>query len=545
MKQPDTKLDYITFLTGHANKRLLLLNCFAAAAYFAVITFGFRPGNHLLFYLLIGGEVFHLFQIFGYCYTVWSPAFKAPFDENFVKPVDIFITICGEPVDIVRNTALAALAMYYPAKVNIYLLNDGYVANKDNWREIELLAVDLGINCITRNKPGGAKAGNINNALQVSDSPLIAIFDADHVPHVDFLQQTMGYFTDPKMGFVQSPQYYKNQHQNFVTETAWRQQTLFFGPIMSGKNRLNSAFMCGTNMVISRPALLEAGGMCEFNIAEDFLTSLFIHSKGWNSIYVPKVLAEGLAPEDFLSYYKQQFRWTRGSLEVIFKYNPFLRRGLKMKQRLQYVISASYYLSGVVVLMDALLPIIYLFTGITAVHTSTMVLASVFLPYIFLNLYTLQKTSNFSYTYPAIAFSLSSFYLQIRAIAAIILGQKTKFAVTSKSEIKGNFLNLAIPQILYTGLAVIGLGLGLLREGLSASLLSNAAWAVLNVALFMPFIIAAAPKRKRRAQKRPAFPDKSQTPVGSQPALEAKDFLIANQTLINQKENEKSFNQSV
>lgn len=308
----------------------------------------------------------------------------------------------------------------------------------------------------------------------------------------------MGYFVDPKMGFVQTPQFYKNQNQNKITKIAWQQQTLFFGPIMSGKNRLNSAFMCGTNMAIRRSAIAQAGGMCEFNIAEDFLTSLFIHEKGWKSLYLPKVLAEGLAPEDFLSYYKQQFRWTRGSLEVIFKYNPFTRKGLRLSQKLQYVISASYYLSGVVVLIDAALPIIFLFSGITAIVTSTMTLAIVFIPYMFLNLYTLQKTANFTYAFEAISYSLSAFWLQISAIFAVLVNQKTSFAVTSKSQLEGNFLHLVIPQIIYIILALAGVVVALLREGTSASLLANLAWAIVNVIVFIPFIMAAAPKRTKK-----------------------------------------------
>lgn len=488
------------FLQNTASKTLLAVNALFAIAYFYIITFAFQHGNPVLFALLILGEVFHLFQILGYCYTVWNDKLDAKFKRGFDKPVDIFITVCGEPVEIVRETAEAVLKMRYPTKFEVYLLNDGRVAKKDNWREIEALAKELGINCITRTVPGGAKAGNINNALAQTKSPYFVVFDADHVPHTNFLTEVMGYFVDPKMGFVQTPQFYKNQDENVITKIAWQQQTLFFGPIMSGKNRLNSAFMCGTNMAIRRSAIQEAGGMCEFNIAEDFLTSLFIHEKGWKSVYVPKVLAEGLAPEDFLNYYKQQFRWTRGSLEVIFKYNPLFRKGLRLGQKLQYLISASYYLSGAVVLIDALLPIIFLFTGVTAIVTSTMTLALIFIPYIFLNLYTLQRTSNFTYSFEAIAFSISSFMIQIQAIIAVLTNQKTSFAVTSKSQVQGNFLRLAIPQIAYVSLAVIGIAVGLSREGISASLLANVAWIAVNVAVFLPFIYAAAPKKTPAVQ---------------------------------------------
>ncbi|MBC7581813.1 glycosyltransferase [Aeromicrobium sp.] len=497
----DNTPDRFSFLKGFTSKRLLTLNVVLATIYFLVLAFAFQPGNHLLFYGLIAGEVFHLLQLFGFCYTIWSDKVKQKFDAKFVAPVDIFITVCGEPVDIVRETAEAALAMDYPA-FNVYLLNDGYVAKRDNWREVEKLATQLGITCITRQVGGGAKAGNINNALRATKSPYIVVFDADHVPHADFLRKTMGYFTDKKIGFVQTPQFYKNQGVNAVTQAAWDQQALFFGPILRGKNRINSAFMCGTNMVLNRKALDEVGGMCEFNIAEDFLTSLFVHQKKWKSVYVPEVLAEGLAPEDFLSYYKQQYRWTRGSLEVIFKYNPLFRRGMSWAQRFQYLISASYFLSGFIVLFDALLPLLFLFTGITAVNTRTMTLAMIFIPYIFSSLYALQLSSNFTMSFRAISFSISSFMIQIRGVYAVLTNQKTVFAVTSKQQIQGNFLYLVTPHIAYIVLAVAGVVFGLFREGLSASLLANLAWVAVNVAFFVPFIMAAAPARTPRVKRR-------------------------------------------
>jgi len=485
------------FLRGEHNKKFLALNVMFAILYFVAITFFFEHGNIYLFVALIIGEVFHIWQIIGFSATTWNPVQDRRFDEKFDRAADVFITVAGEPVEIVEETVRAAKAMKYP-NFSIHILNDGFVAKKDNWQDIEKLAVRMGVNCITRRIPGGAKAGNLNNGLRQTTSPYVVVFDADHVPKPDFLKKTMGYFVDERMGFVQTPQFYKNQKVNTVAQTAWDQQSLFFGPIMKGKNRSNSVFMCGTNMVLSREALNEAGGMCEFNIAEDFLTSLFIHEKKWQSVYVDEVLAEGLAPEDFLSYYKQQFRWTRGSLEVIFRYNPLFRRGLSWKQKFQYLASASYYLSGSVVLIDALIPLVFLYSGVTAITTSSMTLALIFLPYIFLSLYLLQKTSNYSYTFRAISFSISSFYLQIHALIAVLRNQKTSFVVTSKSAIQGNFLYLAIPHMIYIALVVIGVALAVSREGVSNSLIANTAWAVVNIVAFIPFIMAAAPDVKSK-----------------------------------------------
>jgi cellulose synthase (UDP-forming) len=492
IENPDIKSRRPVISSSRVSRRLLSLNCLMAVVYFYVLAFGFRPSNHVLFYLLIIGEAFHLVQIFGYCFTIWNSRARYKFDYKFSRPVDVFITVCGEPVSIVRETVEAVLAMNYP-DFNVYILNDGFVAKKSNWKAIESLAKELKVNCITRTRPGGAKAGNINNGLSVTESPYFLIFDADHAPHVDFLSKTMGFFVDPRIGFVQTPQYYKNHGTNLVTQAAWSQQTIFFGPIMCGKNHLNSAFMCGTNMVLSRLAIEEAGGMCEFNIAEDFLTSLFVHEKGWKSIYVSEVLAEGLAPEDFLSYYKQQYRWARGSLEVIFKYNPMFRKGLSASQRLQYLISASYFLSGLVVVYDAVLPLIFLYFGAVAVNNSTMVLAIIFLPYIFLTFATLQLSNNFSLTFYAISFSLSCFYLQLKAIASVMFGKKASFSVTSKQQLKGNFAYMVAPQIIYVVLAIIGSVVGFVRDGLGPSYLANMTWVAVNVAIFVPFIKAASP----------------------------------------------------
>lgn len=173
-------------------KVLLVINILAALAYFGVISLLMPAGNIVLFALLILGEVFHVWQVVGYTLTIWNTEKMPKLFEHQYEPVDVFITVAGEPVEIVRETALAAMAMRYP-DFRVFLLNDGLVAKKDNWQDIEALAKDLGIGCVTRTVPGGAKAGNINNALRETKSPFVVVFDADHVPHTNFLEKTRGY----------------------------------------------------------------------------------------------------------------------------------------------------------------------------------------------------------------------------------------------------------------------------------------------------------------------------------------------------------------
>lgn len=473
------------------SRPLLIFNLAAAMVYFSWWLRLSNIGNPLLYLLLLLGEVYHVGTAMMLWFTLWpaQTGAKTWGSQPFAPAVDVFITVAGEPVEVVKETVLAARQMSYP-KQRVYVLNDGLVAKKDNWQEMIELAKDLKVECITRTVPGGAKAGNINNALKQTKGEIVAIFDADMVPHPDFLQKVTPLFQDPKIGFVQTPQYYKNFAANTITRAAWEQQELFFGPVMRGKEKSNAGFICGTNVAIRRQALLEAGGMNEGNIAEDFVTSLAIHSRGWRSYYLGEVLAEGLAPQDLLSYYKQQMRWARGSLEVLLHNNPLWQR-LSWPQKIEYLSSAVYYLNGAVVMVDAVIPLTFLFFGIETVAATTTSFALYFTPFIFLNMYTLYKSSGNSFTFRALSFSQSSFLLQLLALKSILLGQKMGFFITPKKAQSGNFLSLAYPHMLYVLLFFFSCLVALVREGVNPSVVTNIAWGLFNVVMFLPYIQAA------------------------------------------------------
>lgn len=494
--------------SGSVSRGLLVFNAVLAVFYFSWWFSFDKSSNPILYGALFIGEIYHVLMVLFFWFTIRNLGKVTPEKKlrhlHKQPTVDVFLTVAGEPLDVVRQTVECILNTKYRSK-RVYILNDSYVAGKENWQEYEALAQEMGIECITRTQPGGAKAGNINNALRQTDGELVAIFDADMCPEDDFFAKTVPHFSDKKVGFVQTPQYYANHAENLITTSSWEQQEFFFGPIMRGKNDSNAAFICGTNVVIRRTALEEVGGMNETSIAEDFLTSLFIHEKGWKSIYVPEVLAQGLAPEDMLSYYKQQLRWARGSLEVLFTYNPIFSRRLTWAQKLEYLSSALYYCGGVVVLIDALIPLFFLWFDITPIETATTVFALYFLPFMITVVYSLHLISGKAMTLRAISFTQSSWFLQIQALLSAITGKKMAFAVTSKKAIDGNFLSLAAPHLLYILLAFIGFGIALYREGVSPAVVTNISWVLLNIFLFVPFIYSAIP-----ASWREKFQPKSQ-----------------------------------
>lgn len=167
--------------------------------------------------------------------------------------VDVFITTYNEPLELVMTTALAAQAISWPHQT--WVLDDGARP------EMRAAAEAAGIGYITRSAdwadmPRHAKAGNLNNALLATTGEFLLILDADQIPDPAILDRTLGWFTDPQVALVQTPQWFVN-----VTDSdpLGSQAPLFYGPIQQGKDGWNAAFFCGSNAVLRRDALMQLG----------------------------------------------------------------------------------------------------------------------------------------------------------------------------------------------------------------------------------------------------------------------------------------------
>lgn len=101
-----------------------------------------------------------------------------------------------------------------------------------------------------------AKAGNINNALFLTEGEFLLILDADQKPKPEILDRTLGYFRDPKVSLVQTPQWFSNVPDG---DPFGSQAPLFYGPIQQGKDGWNAAFFCGSNAILRRDALMAGG----------------------------------------------------------------------------------------------------------------------------------------------------------------------------------------------------------------------------------------------------------------------------------------------
>ena len=258
--------------------------------------------------------------------------------------VDVFIPTYNEPVDIVRRTVVAALRISYPHET--WLLDDG------NRAEMRAMAEELGCRYIAREKNTNAKAGNLNNALLHAKGEFIALFDADFIAEPRFLDRTLGYFADPKVAFVQTPQEYYNfdSYQYFGPDRAheaWSEHSLFYRVIQAGRDVYNGAMFCGCSAVLRRAALDSVGGVATGTVTEDMHTSVRLHEAGWTSAYHAETLSAGLAPYDALGFRKQRLRWAQGAMQV-FRTEKMLTgaKGLSPFQRLAYLMHVISHMEG-------------------------------------------------------------------------------------------------------------------------------------------------------------------------------------------------------
>ncbi|QNN54146.1 glycosyltransferase family 2 protein [Nocardioides mesophilus] len=186
--------------------------------------------------------------------TVWRLRDRGPApDPDPDATVDVFITTYNEPVELVMETALAARAIRWPHET--WVLDDGA---RPEMREA---AEAAGIGYLTRSeewadKPRHAKAGNLNNALFMTSAEFLLILDADQIPSPDILHRTLGWFGDPEVALVQTPQWFHNVD---VGDPLGSQAPLFYGPIQQGKDGWNAAFFCGSNAILRREALMQIG----------------------------------------------------------------------------------------------------------------------------------------------------------------------------------------------------------------------------------------------------------------------------------------------
>lgn len=374
----------LSCIPDERGKIILTRLCLVTSVFFTFLYLGWRilfsvplnsgplaiAGNLLLLVVEILGFIESVILYYHLMAARKHPLPKIEDDEY--PDVDIFIATYNEPRDLLYKTINGCNHLKYPdrSRVHIWLCDDNRRA------EMKQLAKEMNIGYFDRPDNKGAKAGNLNHALGLTNSPYVVTLDADMIPKSDFLLKTIPYFVDAnkrsagpgegkkiRLGLLQTPQCFYMpdvfQFALYSEKTAPNEQDFFYRTIEVAKTSSNSVIYGGSNTVISREALEAIGGFYTGSITEDFATGMLIESKGFVSLATPEPLASGMTPHTYREHIGQRKRWGRGVISTAKQLHLFKQPGLSFIQKLSYLSSVIYWYSPVKNLIYLLSPLFF------------------------------------------------------------------------------------------------------------------------------------------------------------------------------------------
>lgn len=443
--------------------------------------------------------------------------------------VDIFIATYDEHEAVLEATIEDALKLDIPHgwQASIYVLDDG------NRPKIARLSEHYGVHYIAREHNLGFKAGNMRNALFQTDGEFVLICDADTRLFPGFLVNTLGYFRDPTVAWVQTPHWFYDIPEGRAwTETlpVWLARMIrtlsgqdrtgrdpflsgslmFFDVIQRRRNRNGASFCCGAGSIHRRDPLFHdalqqhrtdrqgrlpfrARGLAprvvplqpfRFHVSEDIYTSMLLHGagKGWRSVYHPQIECRMLSPWSMDAWASQKLKYAGGTLDLMFRANPLTNVHMPWRIRLHYAATFWSYLNAVALIILLAAPVYTLSTGYAPVEAYSLTFFLHLLPLLLANEAALAVASKGQDANQGRILSLATLPIVARAFWLAARGKKVRFRPTPKTPVFRGAVRFVLPNIFVLAVMILALAYGLVQHALgseahSASLLIvNAFW---------------------------------------------------------------------
>ncbi len=347
---------------GYMQRKILFIFYLAAiVVYFSWRVTIFHTDNPIFSSVFMAAEIATLILALMSAQIMWKIKVRSATKAPDGLKVVVFVPTYNESKPLVRRTVIAAMNIDYPH--DTWLLDDG------DRPEMKQLANELGCNYLRRDTNRGAKPGNLNNALKNTDADFIAVIDCDHIAQTDYLDRLLGYFSDPKVAFVQAPQdYYNTNAFQFRNDSRfgllWHDQSGFFATGQAGRDYCDATTCCGTSTIVRRSVIDEIGGFPEETVTEDIHVAIKAQKLGYKSVYYPLPLAYGVSPVDLKEFQRQRLRWGQGNVQSVREESlPFTRK-LSFGQNVGYTYLSFLYAEGWARLVFYLAPPTVIFTGI-------------------------------------------------------------------------------------------------------------------------------------------------------------------------------------
>jgi len=420
--------------------------------------------------------------------------------KNKRLKIDIYIPVFNEDPVLVRETIKAAKAVKKLDTWDIYL----YLLDDSNDENMTQMAKDEGVPQILRTSTKGRKAGAITNAMDETLGDFIVIIDSDTRLFENILLNTLGYFKDDAVAWVQTPQWFCDLTTGKDLDVHWKERygsiggwfakgyqkvfgeikvgedvfandpAVFFDVIQRRRNNYNASFCCGATSIHRTSALrrvamtrwaeriLKAKNKKEaieeidveyisYHTSEDIYTSLLVHAhqpKKYKSVLHPEVESRMLSPLDLITWSAQRFRYAGGTIDLVTKeFSQFFKKGLSVGQKLMYFSTFWSYTGAIWLVILLSSPIIFMFTNIAPVQSYSMDFFIHLIPFLFFNQLALMIATWGINSNRGGQFFIAISPIVLRAFWDVIRRKPIRFVVTAKTAKSGNFLPLVKIQL--------------------------------------------------------------------------------------------------
>lgn len=290
---------------------------------------------------------------------------------------------------VVERLIDSVAALEYPAdRLHIQVLDDSTddTAGLARTKVAHHRARGLNIEYIQRPERTGYKAGALAYGLTRTPSEFICVFDADFVPPPDFLRQAIPHFADQDVGIVQARWGHLNDDYSLLT----RAQAFFLDAHFGVEQAVRHEKDLFTNFngsagVWRRATIEDSGGWHIDTIAEDLDLSYRAQLRGWRLRFLPDLVVPAEIPTLLSAFKRQQFRWAKGSIQVLRKVGGRLINSPEpLARKIEGLMHLTGYILHPLMMVVVILSLPLVITGeITRVHLGAIGLAGFGAPVMF------------------------------------------------------------------------------------------------------------------------------------------------------------------
>ena len=247
-----------------------------------------------------------------------TPEVSLATKDSDLPMISLHVPAHNEPPDMVIDTLRSLVRIDYP-RYEVILIDD----NTDDealWRPVQDWCAGHGVKFAHLENWPGYKSGALNYALRHLTDPraeLIGVVDSDYQIKPGFLRSCAPAFADPWIGFVQTPQDYRDWTQARFYRRLYYSYKYFFAISQPSRNEHDGAIFAGTMGLIRRVALDELGGWDEWCITEDAELSLRLLRAGWSGLHLDQSWGHGIMPLTFEALKGQRYRWCFGGIQIL------------------------------------------------------------------------------------------------------------------------------------------------------------------------------------------------------------------------------------